>query len=688
MVPARPRHRPAPADRLDVPVAPRRRRCHDPAANPTHLPLTVRFVASLAFALVAAVVATVPAAAAVTLVPEAGGAAPVAAPGAEVRPAPDPRRTTLRMAATPAVRRIDLGMPRATEIDVMTLRNRAVTAAGATHREPGQPLAIGYPRAVAGNVQLRDLDWVVADHGQRVARIEITSPGARAVRLAVTLRQPVDGLRLRVAPAGAASAFGAYTVADLGRAADASGAFWTPVLEGETAVVEIEAPAGADIAATSLHVSRIAHLVIDPGALLAPGAAMARATGIGTAATCNVDAACTLPADPALADLARSVARLSFIGTDGIPYACSGTLLGDTTGTNTPYLFTANHCIHEQSVANTLSTFWFFSAIACNSTQTPPYVQLAGGGTLLGRSQDNDWSIMRLAATPPAGTRLAPWRAEQLAAGTAVTSLHHPQGDLLKVNRGSVTGMRFIEDEDVNGDFTEVVWSSGITESGSSGALLATRNGDAYEVRGGLFGGLSFCRSPAAPDYYSRLETALPLMRSYLTPGAANPGGVVVAVEFHHAGLDHYFISTNPVEIDNLDSGRTVGWVRTGLRFLAYPTQVAGTSPVCRFYRAPAYGDSHFYSASPAECAATAAAHPVDWIYESAAVFYVALPDTTSGTCPAGTTPVYRYFNASTTNHRYTADGLTSQQMRASPRWTPEGYGPGPYYPAMCAVLQ
>ena len=29
-----------------------------------------------------------------------------------------------------------------------------------------------------------------------------------------------------------------------------------------------------------------------------------------------------------------------------------------------------------------------------------------------------------------------------------------------------------------------------------------------------------------------------------------------------------------------------------------------GTSPVCRFYRAPGFGDSHFYSADPAECAA------------------------------------------------------------------------------------
>lgn len=176
-------------------------------------------------------------------------------------------------------------------------------------------------------------------------------------------------------------------------------------------------------------------------------------------------------------------------------------------------------------------------------------------------------------------------------------------------------------------------------------------------------------------------------MRQYLTPNAANPRGVVPAVEFYNRSLDHYFLSTNPVEIANLDSGRTVGWARTGLRFLVYDNPQPGASPVCRFYRAPAYGDSHFYSASPDECAATAAAHPVDWIYESPNVFYVPLPDKATGACPAGTQSVYRYFNAATTNHRYTQELTVRDAMAYSPLWLPEGYGPGPYYPIMCGLL-
>jgi hypothetical protein len=140
------------------------------------------------------------------------------------------------------------------------------------------------------------------------------------------------------------------------------------------------------------------------------------------------------------------------------------------------------------------------------------------------------------------------------------------------------------------------------------------------------------------------------------------------------------------VEINNLDSGTTIGWVRTGLRFLAYSGPIAGANPVCRFYRAPAYGDSHFYSADPAECAATALAHPVDWIYESPSVFYVPLPNKATGACPTGTKAVYRYFNAFTENHRYTTEITVRDELAGTAGWIPEGYGPGPFYPIMCAL--
>jgi len=67
-------------------------------------------------------------------------------------------------------------------------------------------------------------------------------------------------------------------------------------------------------------------------------------------------------------------------------------------------------------------------------------------------------------------------------------------------------------------------------------------------------------------------------------------------------------------------------------------------------------------------------------------VFYIALPDPTTGACPGGTQPIWRFFNRLTTNHRYTSDHTVRDDMRADPgTWTPEGYGPDSVI--MCAPV-
>jgi hypothetical protein len=74
------------------------------------------------------------------------------------------------------------------------------------------------------------------------------------------------------------------------------------------------------------------------------------------------------------------------------------------------------------------------------------------------------------------------------------------------------------------------------------------------------------------------------------------------------------------------------------------------------------------------------------WTYESASVFYIALPNTSTGACPSATKPIWRFFNQLTTNHRYTADHALRDQMRAAPAtWVPEGYGPDAVI--MCAPV-
>jgi len=625
-------------------------------------------------------------------VAHAGGAPITSAPPAEPRAAQVEAATPVGLVLNrdaPA-KRIDLAPPRDSEL--AALRTRNAVSADRGRRVYSKALAVGFGREIPAEsrtLRLSKLTWVADGEGGRSARIEVRSPNARSIRIAMQMPATDPGLAVRfTGSAVGTQVFGPYQASAIVQDTHRFGQFWSPVLEGEVATIEFHARQGAAVDALTLTLPRIAHQMAGNGEMASLTAKTV--SEIGQAQSCNIDVACVTPTS-ALYNARRAVAQLLIVNDDGGEYLCTGTLLNTVPTTNTPYLYTAGHCMKSAKAAHTLNTLWFFDAVGCNSNAVPQYVQLTGGAELLARSQDHDWALVRLNEAPPYGVRYAAWNANPVPITSVTTTLHHPMGDLKKWSSGYVGQSVFLSDAVVHGDFNEVPYTSGITEGGSSGSALLTYNeiDGYYEVRGAISeGNLATC--PAAPgavyDDYSRMQDMLPLVRQYLTPGALNTTRKVVAVEYYNRDLDHYFLTAAAGEVQDLDTGVHEGWERTGLRFLAYADHADGTSPVCRFYRAPAYGDSHFYSASLAECAATASEHPVDWIYESPAVFYIRLPSIT-GDCPGGTQPLWRFFNKATVNHRYTAEVVIRDQMRAKPSvWVPEGYGPD--QTIMCAELQ
>jgi len=201
---------------------------------------------------------------------------------------------------------------------------------------------------------------------------------------------------------------------------------------------------------------------------------------------------------------------------------------------------------------------------------------------------------------------------------------------------------------------------------------------------------VTFAALPAdGASAFDRAGNTVPnLATNFAGDTAAMPALAVSAIEFRHAALDHYFISDRQPDLDALDSGRIAGWTRTGESFKVWPSAGSGRSPVCRFYIPPQHGNSHFFSASPSECATIESKILTDPNYsgytlESPAVFYVALPDTVTGLCGAGTIPVYRLWNQrADSNHRYTASAAVKAQMLAQ-GFAAEGYGADAV--AMCA---
>ncbi|MBA3776927.1 MAG: trypsin-like peptidase domain-containing protein [Betaproteobacteria bacterium] len=614
--------------------------------------------------------------------PVAASGAITSVPPAEYRPQVSAKSSpaTLLLADRAIARRIELPTPSVAEATKFKAQNATTSSSSHSQRDKVRPLYVAYGRDLphaTRNVRLSELTWVATADGGRAARIEVRSPGAAAIRVAMTLATDVE-LTLRFVGQGSASTvFGPVSARTLIDDTARFGQFWSPVLEGDTATIELHAGAGVGVENVVVGLPRVSHHVVGGAALQKLSAK--NAADIGRAGFCEIDLACVVPLTQPLVDAAKGVAKLLFTKESGAGALCTGTLLNDSLQSFTPYLFAASHCLDSAIAARTLNTFWFFDAIACDSKAVPPFVQLTGGARLLARSTDNDWALVQLNQEPPVGTFFSAWRAEPVPPNAVVTVLHHAGADLKKWSQGLVLGPVFHDEYDfIYGTFTDVRYSQGSTEGGSSGAALLTflAAGGYYEVRGGLAGGDASCAAPSERDWFSRMQEALPYLREYLTPNVPAPAGQVVAVEFYNRTLNHYFISTNPVEIGNLDSGATVGWERTGLRFFAYNVPVAGTNPVCRFYLRPGFGDSHFYSADPQECAETQIRFGNDWIFESPNVFYIHLPDRTTGACPAATKPVFRFYNSPAINHRYTTEIVERDTLLVTPGIIPEGYGP------------
>jgi hypothetical protein len=212
------------------------------------------------------------------------------------------------------------------------------------------------------------------------------------------------------------------------------------------------------------------------------------------------------------------------------------------------------------------------------------------------------------------------------------------------------------------------VWAWGLNDNGQLGDGTTTDRHTPVQVLG-----------PGSSGYLNLLNSTTP-------PTTVN------AVEFYHAGKDHYFNTANPGDIAYLEANSQSGWFKTGYTFQVYSLNAApsGTVAVARYYGAQQPDgiykpDSHFYTGSASErqgldnryrevcpqgqgsCAGEA------WYFEKDE-YRVFLPS--NGTCSTGTYPVYRFYNngypAKDSNHRYTADTGAAAEMRAK-GWQDEG---------------
>jgi outer membrane protein assembly factor BamB len=321
----------------------------------------------------------------------------------------------------------------------------------------------------------------------------VVSEGATAVRVQFKDMSLPPGARVFVySPINPNEYYGPYD----GRDASEDGTFWTPPVQGDTAVIEYFTPAGSNTTRSPFTVSSIAHVYKDMSVVEA------------AAGSCELE----VTAD--WQNVAKSVGRIDFVS-GGFVGSCTGTLLNNAANDQKPYFLTANHCISNQSEAQSATVYWNY-----NSGDFPIGVPQTNGANLLVTGKTSDFTLLFLTGSVPGGLFYSGWDASAFNGAAAGTGIHHPQASHKRISFGSAK--QPLAGNCLPGQqCLRVDWSSGVTESGSSGSGIWIGNPSdpgGPKLIGNLIGGVSSCGGlPASMwDVYGRFSVTYPNIASFL----------------------------------------------------------------------------------------------------------------------------------------------------------------------------
>ena len=338
-------------------------------------------------------------------------------------------------------------------------------------------------------------------------RALVTTEGAAAIRLHFATFNVPSGVRLFLTSPDRTQIEGPY---------DTPGEFWSNTIFGESAVLELIAPAES-MAHVQLALDQVAHMVkIEP-----------------QATECFRDASCATTAEFPDLDTARKTIALMYFIKDRATWTCTGSLLASSVnGDTTPYFLTANHCLSTQAAATSLESYFFFRTPTCNgetpSTAAVPHTK---GATLLATDPTSDFTFLRLDQPAPSGAVLAGWDATDYAhtPGKILHRLHHPAGGAMSYTRSTVIN----EPPDTCPEAPQgrFYWSTNVTGGtmgGSSGGPILILDNENYSyVTGQLFGVCSESTDPCTTDPAYRVDGSLavtyPFISQWLDPKSSGP---------------------------------------------------------------------------------------------------------------------------------------------------------------------
>ena len=334
------------------------------------------------------------------------------------------------------------------------------------------------------DLTLADGQWIPAPGG-RVWRCDVAGVGSVNARLHLTGLALGPGQQLFLDdPASDLGTVGPIE----GRGTRSDGEVWGVFTPGAASRIEWFVPEGVTVTALPFTGIEYSHGYRDVFQLMAQE----------FAAQCHYDPVCY----PAWANQSNAAGRMTFTS-GGASYLCSGQLMATTAADETPYFSTANHCISTQSEAASLVVQFFYRASTCNGANNAGTA--VSGADLVKTYLTSDCTLLMLKGTLPANVFWAGWMASNPANGTASVSIHHPGGAEQDISFCSKAATNNFCGTGTN--WSDVAWTLGITEGGSSGSALYVES--TQQLYGVLTCGDSSCTLTTGHDGYGRWDVAV-----------------------------------------------------------------------------------------------------------------------------------------------------------------------------------
>lgn len=352
-----------------------------------------------------------------------------------------------------------------------------------------QPIDLGGANRLAERTAARDFGALRRSRdGGFVWSGIVNAPGASAVRLHFRGFDLPEGAALYVYGADGQAA-GPYT----GRGPLGNGELHTNTIFGDRVRVQLHQEGRPSRLPGELVLESVGYM--GPRFLKALIPAEGASPGLAARAFCSYNEACIENAacvtSSAVATARQAVASILFQSGSSF-FICTGGLLADTAGSQTPFFLTANHCVSSSTVASTVETYFDYVTTCSNPDCTQPYSNVGEtvGATILSTSSNTDHTLMELSSNPvtPDGTvAYLGWNSTAVANtnGFDLFRISHPAGAPQAYTEHSVdTGAGTCRTLP-RGDFIYSRDTFGAIEGGSSGSPVVDSNGD---VVGQLFG--------------------------------------------------------------------------------------------------------------------------------------------------------------------------------------------------------